>query len=93
MLKVDKVINHVREAGGVGHDCMLLCQVFNLSPRKSLSGKKPDLFVCQLRDSGGEYMNTCARTATKQSQDEHCTASESSQANTHTQACCWLVLL
>lgn len=27
MLKDDKVINHVREAGGVGHLCALLCQV------------------------------------------------------------------
>lgn len=51
MLNVDKVINHGRKAGGVGHLCVLLSQLLNLSLKKSLSGKKPDLFVCQLMDN------------------------------------------
>lgn len=57
-MKVDKVINHGREAGGVGHLYESPCQVFNLSLRKSLSGKKPDLFICQLKDDLDVYMET-----------------------------------
>lgn len=80
MLKVDKVINHCKEAGGFGHLCALLCQVFNLSLTKSPSAKKPDLFVSQLKDNldvnmkakhAGAYGNKTRKQSLKNNTAEH----------------------